>query len=117
MIADRTTLLLTVEQVAIQLNVSTRTVSRLINSNEFQFVRIGRNIRIPKEELVKYVERRKRYNDECVESAVRNPTGERICRIETPKDVKMAVPTKVRTTRSASPQMEKDFNALLGLNP
>ena len=71
-------ILLTVEQVALQLSVSSKTVSRLINNNEFQFVRIGRSIRIPKEELFNYVERNKRYNYGCVES-VQSSKGENAC--------------------------------------
>ena len=63
-------ILLTVEQVALQLSVSSKTVSRLINNNEFQFIRIGRSIRIPKGELFNYVERNKRYNYECEGSDV-----------------------------------------------
>ena len=110
-------LLWSIEEVADQFGVCAKTISRLIDNGELPNVRFGRIIRIRIQAVHHFLEQREQYNGECVESAVRNPTGERSCRIETPKDVKMAVPTKVRTTRSASPQMEKDFNALLGLNP
>ena len=110
-------LLWTKIQVANQLGVSTKTVSRLIESGQLPFVRIGRSIRIELQAVHHFISHQREYNGQCVESAVWNPTGERACRIGTRRDVKMAVSTQVRTTRSASPQMEKDFNALLGLEP
>jgi len=114
---DQKQLLWTKEQVATQLNVSTRTISRLIEKGQLSVVRIGRSIRIEIQAVYHFLNQQRKYNGECVESAVWNPTGERSCRIGTRKDVKMAVSTQVRTTRSASPQMAKDFNALLGLEP
>ena len=114
---DQKQLLWTKEQVATQFNVSTRTISRLIEKGQLPAIRIGRSIRIEKQAVHHFLNEQRKYNGECVESAVWNPTGERSCRIGTREDVKMAVSTQVRTTRSASPQMEKDFNALLGLEP
>ena len=111
------TLLWTIEETARQLSVHPKTVNRLTDKGELPVVRIGRAKRIEVQAVHHFISNQREYNSKCVESAVRNPTGERACRIETRKDVKMAVSTKVRTTRSASPQMEKDFNALLGLNP
>ena len=116
-IDDQTNLLWTMDQVAKQINVSTRTVSRLIQSGKLPRIQFGRNVRIEIQAVHHFLNQQRKYNGECVESAVWNPTGERSCRIGTRKDVKMAVSTQVRTTRSASPQMEKDFNALLGLEP
>ena len=110
-------LLWTLGEVAKQLNVSTRTVSRLIEKGELSTIRIGRSVRIEMQALNHFLDNCRHYNESRVESAVRNPTGERACRIGTRRDVKMAVSTQVRTTRSVSPQMEKDFNALLGLEP
>ena len=110
-------LLWTLGEVAKQLNVSTRTVSRLIDKGELSTIRIGRSVRIEIQAVHHFISHHREYNGQCVESAVWNPTGERACRIETRKDEKMAVSTLVRTTRSASPQMVEDFNALLGLEP
>ena len=114
---DHEKILWTMEQVAKQLSVSTKTISRLIQKGKLPSIRFGRNVRIEKQAVYHFIEREREYNVQCVESAVWNPTGERACRIGTRKDVKMAVSTQVRTTRSASPQMAKDFNALLGLEP
>ena len=107
----------TTQEVATQLNVSKRTVSRLIEKGQLPAIRIGRSIRIEIQAVHHFLNQQRKYNGECVESAVWNPTGARSCRIGTREDVKMAVSTQVRTTRSASPQMVKDFNALLGLEP
>ena len=111
------TLLLSIGKVAQQLDVSERTVSRLIQRGDLPSIKIGRSVRIEIQAVHHFISHHREYNGQCVESAVRNPTGERACRIGTRRDVKMAVSTQVRTTRSASPQMEKDFNALLGLEP
>ena len=43
--------LLSVAEVAAYLNVSTKTVRRLIGRGELRSVRIGRSIRIPEEEI------------------------------------------------------------------
>jgi excisionase family DNA binding protein len=110
-------LLWTINETATKLSVHPKTVSRLIEKGEIPFVKIGRGIRIEKQVVYHFIEANSQYNSGCVESAVRNPTGDRLCRIKTPKDVKMEVPTKVRTTRSASQQMVKDYNALLGRKP
>jgi excisionase family DNA binding protein len=110
-------LLWTQKEVAQQLQVSTKTITRLIQDGVLPVVRIRGCIRIETQAVYHFVEGHRQYNGHCVESAVQNPTGESICRIGTRRDVKMAVSTKVRITRSASPQMEKDFNALLGLKP
>ena len=101
------TLLYTRQQAAMALNVSERTLDRLREKGEISAIRIGRSVRIETQAVHHYLEVRRAYNGRRVESAVRNPTGESICRIGTRKDVKMAVSTKVRTTRSASPQMKK----------
>ena len=110
-------LLWTMDQVADQFGVCTKTISRLIDNGELPVVRIGRNIRIRRQAVHHFLEQREAYNGTGVESAVRKPTGERACRLGTRRDVKRAVYTLVRTTRSASPQMEQNFNALLVLKP
>jgi excisionase family DNA binding protein len=120
--ADATTeneevLLWTLEATADVLSVHPKTVSRLAKSGQLSAIYIGRSIRIEKQSVYHFIESQRQYNHSCVESAVRDPTGERICRIEIPKNAKMEVPTKVRTTRSASQQMVNDYNALLGRKP
>ena len=110
-------LLWTINETATKLSVHPKTVSRLIEKGEIPFVKIGRGIRIEKQVVYHFIEANSQYNGGCVESAVRNPTGDRLCRIEILKNAKMEVPTKVRTTRSASQQMEDDYNALLGRKP
>jgi excisionase family DNA binding protein len=110
-------LLWTMDQVADQFGVCTKTVSRLITNGELPIVRIGRNIRITSKAVHHFLERREAYNSTGLESAVRNPTGERLCRIETPNDVKMAVSTPALSTKSASLSMEKEYNELLRLQP
>ena len=110
-------LLWTMDQVADQFGVCTKTISRLIDNDELPVVRIGRSIRIRIQAVHHFLEQREQYNGRGVESAVRNPIGERLCRIETPKDVKMAVSTPALSTKSASDQMEKDYNKLLEQRP
>ena len=95
-------LLLTVEQVATQLNVSSKTVSRLISNNEFQFLRIGRSIRIPREELCNYVERNKRYNSGCVGSVVQEKST---CHLN-------AMPVNIGGPRMPT-QVENELDVLL----
>ena len=108
-------ILFTVDQTANLLQVSAKTVSRLVQAGDLPSVRIGRSIRIEKQSVYHFIETRRQYNSGYVESAVRDPTGDRLCRIEILKNAKMEVPTKVRTTRSASQQMVNDYNALLRL--
>ena len=110
-------LLWSIEEVAVQFGVCTKTISRLIDNGELPIVRFGRIIRIRIQAVHHFLEQREQYNGRGVESAVRNPTGERLCRIETPKDVKMAVSTPALSTKSASDQMEKDYNKLLEQRP
>ena len=110
-------LLWTINETAKQLALSQKSVRRLIDKGEIAFIKFERAIRIEKQSVYHFIEAHRQYNSGCVESAVRDPTGERSCRIEIPKNAKMEVPTKVRTTRSASQQMVNDYNALLGRKP
>ena len=106
-------LLWTINETAKQLALSQKSVRRLIDKGEIAFIKFERAIRIEKQSVYHFIEANRQYNGGCVESAVRDPTGERLCRIEISKNAKMEVPTKVRTTRSASQQMVNDYNALL----
>ena len=110
-------LLWSIEEVADQFEVCAKTISRLIDNGELPIVRFGRIIRIRIQAVHHFLEQREQYNGRGVESAVRNPTGERLCRIETPNDVKMAVSTPALSTKLASLSMEKEYNELLRLQP
>ena len=71
-------ILLTTPEVATKLNVSERTVKRLIQRGELPIIKIGRNIRVSKADLFKYVNQKRRYNLECVES-MPSSKGESLC--------------------------------------
>ena len=72
-------LLWTMDQVADQFGVCTKTVSRLIANGELPIVRIGRNIRIELQAVHHFVEQHRRYNEDCAGLVVRHPYGERKC--------------------------------------
>ena len=61
-------ILWTKKEVAEKLQVSTKTISRLITQGELPFIRIGSSIRIQKTDVFEFVERQKRYNLGCVET-------------------------------------------------
>ena len=52
--------LLTLQQVADRLQVSTSTVRRLVAAGRLKAVRIGRNLRVRPEDLSKYIEEAKK---------------------------------------------------------
>ena len=66
------------KQVAEILNVSTKTISRLIAKGELPIIQIGRNIRIKKSDVFEFVERQNRYNLGCVGTTCAS-TGEKPC--------------------------------------
>ena len=66
------------KQVAEILNVSGKTISRLIAKGELPFIQIGRNIRVQKATVFEFVERQKRYNLGCVGTTCAS-TGEKPC--------------------------------------
>ena len=63
-------ILLTTQEVATKLNVSQRTVKRLIQRGELPIIKIGRNIRIQKTDVFAFLARQKQYNKRCVGSVV-----------------------------------------------
>ena len=75
---NETYMLFNKKQVAEILNVSTKTISRLIDKGEFPFIRIGRNIRVQKSDVFEFVERQNRYNLGCVGTTCAS-TGEKPC--------------------------------------
>ena len=52
----------TTQEVATQLNVSKRTVTRIINNGELPFIQIGRSIRVSKVDVANFVDQQRRYN-------------------------------------------------------
>ena len=77
-------LLWTINYIAEQLAVDRKTISRLIAKEELPVGQIGRCKRVPKQAVLDWVESQTRYNWGCVGSTVRDPKGERLCRINTP---------------------------------
>ena len=94
------------KEVAEQLQVSTKTISRLINQGDLPFIQIGSSIRIQKTDVFEFLERQKRYNLGCVGSTVRDPKGERSCRINTPT-------AGIATVGSSTPLQEGGLTDLL----
>ena len=78
-------LLWTINETAKQLALSQKSVRRLIDKGEIAFIKFERAIRIEKQSVYHFIEAHRQYNSGCVESAVRDPTGERLCRIEISK--------------------------------
>ena len=96
-------ILFTTQEVATQLNVSPRTVTRFINNGELPIIKIGRSIRVSKADVINFVEQQRRYNLECVES-VQSSKGESRCD---------SINVKAFTTLPTSQQVENRLNALL----
>ena len=99
-------ILWTKKEVAEQLHVSTKTISRLIADGELPVIRIRSRIRVQKTDVFDFVERQKRYNLGCVGSTVRDPKGERSCRINTPT-------AGIATVGSRTPLQEGGLTDLL----
>ena len=57
-------------QVAEILNVSGKTISRLIAKGELPFIRIGRRKYVSKQVVLDWIKAQTRYNSECVESVL-----------------------------------------------
>ena len=68
--------LYTVEQTADLFGVSTKTITRLIQSGHLPYVRIGRCIRVPQRAILDWIESQTRYNLEGVETTCAS-TGEK----------------------------------------
>ena len=108
-------LLWTMDQVADQFGVCTKTISRLITNGELPVVRIGRHVRIEARVVHHFVEQARRYNQNCAGLVVRHPQGERKCLSSA--NVRKASNNEktVRTGGHLSQtQVVEEFNALLG---
>ena len=108
-------LLWTMDQVADQFGVCTKTVSRLITNGELPIVRIGRNIRIEVQAVHHFVEQHRRYNEDCAGLVVRHPQGERKC-LSSANERKASNKEKTAHTGGhlSQAQAVEEFNALLG---
>ena len=100
---DHEEILWTMEKVAKQLSVSTKTVSRLVQKGKLPSIRFGRNVRIEKQAVYHFIEREREYNVECVESVLSH-TGESLC-----DSISETVSTKLPTNQ----QVENKLDALL----
>jgi excisionase family DNA binding protein len=101
------TLLLTIKEVALELQISEKTVSRLVQKGEIPSLRIGRSIRIPTDQFKDWVQARTRYNLECVGTMCAS-AGEKPCQSLN------VVMEEVKTTTSMSKDhLEKRLNDLL----
>ena len=107
-------LLLTLEQVADQFQVSKKSVSRLINNEQLPVVRIGRSIRIKRQAVHHFLEEQEHYNGHRAGLAVRHPQGERKC-LSSANERKASNDEKTARTGGhlSSMQAVEEFNALL----
>ena len=94
------------KQVAEILNVSGKTISRLIAKGELPFIQIGRNIRIKKSDVFEFVERQKRYNLGCVGTTCAS-TGEKPC-----QSLNVVMEEVEITTSMSDTDLEKRLNDL-----
>ena len=60
---DHEKILWTMEKVARQLSVSTKTVSRLVQKGKLPSIKFGRNVRIEKQAVYHFIEREREYNE------------------------------------------------------
>lgn len=66
-------MLLTVEEVAKELNISKPTVYRMIDSEELVFLKVGGSLRMDEKDLFKYVDsQKKKFADKKVNTFARN---------------------------------------------
>ena len=94
------------KQVAEILNVSTKTISRLIAKGELPIIQIGRNIRIKKSDVFEFVERQNRYNLGCVGTTCAS-TGEKPC-----QSLNVVTEKAESTTSMSDTSLEKRLNDL-----
>ena len=99
------TLLLTTKEVARELQISEKTVSRMVQKGQIPSLRIGRTIRIPTEQLKDWIREQSGYTSTRVGRAAQYPKGE------------SEWPINAKTVRSgghrSSMQMGKELDALL----
>ena len=101
------TLLLTIKEVAIELQISKKKVSRLVQKGEIPSLRIGRNIRIPTDQLKDWIQAKTRYNLGCVGTMCASE-GEKPC--QSLNEVMKEVETTIFTSKI---HLENQLNDLL----
>ena len=95
------------KQVAEILNVSTKTISRLIDKGEFPFIRIGRRKYVSKQVVLDWIKAQTRYNSECVGTTCAS-TGEKPC-----QSLNVVMEEVESTTSMSDTNLEKRLNDLL----
>ena len=100
-------ILWTKKEVAEQLQVSTKTISRLIAQGELPFIHIGSSIRIQKTDVFAFVERQKQYNWGCVETMCASK-GEKPC-----QSLNVVIEEVKTTTSMSTASLETRLNDLL----
>ena len=103
---NETYMLFNKKQVAEILNVSAKTISRLIAKGELPFIQIGRNIRVQKVTVFEFVERQNRYNLGCVGTTCAS-TGEKPC-----QSLNVVMEEVEITTSMSDTDLEKRLNDL-----
>jgi len=100
-------ILWTKKEVARQLQVSTKTISRLIAQGQLPFIQIGSSIRIQKTDVFDFLERQKQYNSGCVETMCASE-GEKPC-----QSLNVVIEGVKTTTSMSTASLEKRLNDLL----
>ena len=100
-------ILWTKKEVAEQLHVSAKTISRLIAQGELPFIQIGSSIRIQKTDVFEFLERQKQYNLECVETMCASE-GEKPC-----QSLNVVIEEVKTTTSMSTASLEARLNDLL----
>ena len=94
-------------EVAEQLQVSTKTISRLIAQGQLPFIQIGSSIRIQKTDVFAFLGRQKQYNLECVETMCASK-GEKPC-----QSLNVVIEEVKTTTSMSTASLEARLNDLL----
>ena len=100
-------ILWTQKEVAQQLQVSIKTISRLIAQGQLPSIQIGRRIRIQKTDVFAFLGRQKRYNLECVETMCASE-GEKPC-----QSLNVVIEEVKTTTSMSATSLEKRLSGLL----
>ena len=100
-------ILWTKKEVAEQLQVSTKTISRLIAQGQLPFIPIGHSIRIQKTDVFAFLESQKQYNLGCVETMCASE-GEKPC-----QSLNVVIEEVKTTTSMSTASLEARLNDLL----
>ena len=100
-------ILWTKKEVAEKLQVSTKTISRLIAQGALPFIQIGSSIRIQKTDVFAFLGRQKQYNLGCVETMCASE-GEKPC-----QSLNVVMEEVETTTSMSDTSLEKRLNDLL----